>query len=161
MCDGINIKGSIDSSLLLNDFNILITSGGGGTILWNINNFELINNIYIFCCGQKILKRLNKEKIIIGADLDSKIKIVDIISRKEIKVIDNGFKCNGICVLSNRNLFMVGGTSHNIKLYNSGNYEYIGNFSDSNNGHILGLILFINDLILSYSNVIALWTISN
>ena len=158
---GIKTKGSNDSTLLLNDINILIISGGGGTMFWNINNYELLFSIYIFCCGQKILKRLNKEKIIIGADLDSKIKIVDIISRKEIMAIDNGFKCNGICVLPNRNLFMVGGTSHNIKLYNSENYEYIGNFSDSNNGHILGLILFKNDLILSYANVIVLWSISN
>jgi len=84
----------------------------------NINNYELLLSIYIFCCGHKILKRLNKEKIIIGTDLDSKIKIVDIISKKEIKVIDNGFKCNGICVLPNRNLFMIGGKSHDIKLYN-------------------------------------------
>ena len=56
---------------------------------------------------------------------------------------------------------MVGGKSHDIKLYNSENYECIGNFSNSNKVHILGLILFINDLILSYSNVIVLWTISN
>ncbi len=43
MCDGINIKGSIDSSLLLNDFNIFITSGSGRSIFWNINNFKLIS----------------------------------------------------------------------------------------------------------------------
>ena len=93
----------------------------------NINNYELLLSIYIFCCGHKILKRLNTDKIIIGADLDSRIKIVDIISKKEIKVIDNGFKCNGICVLQNRNLFIIGGISNKIKLYNSENYECIGN----------------------------------
>ena len=32
---------------------------------------------------------------------------------------------------------MIGGKSHDIKLYNSENYECIGNFSNPNNGHIL------------------------
>ncbi len=86
---------------------------------------------------------------------------MDIILKKEIKVIDNGFKCNGICVLQNRNLFIIGGISNKIKLYNSENYECIGNFKSPNNEDILGLTLLNKNLVLSYSNIIVLWTINN
>ena len=94
---GINVNCSVNSTLFLNEINILITCSR--TMFWIIKNYELIFNVDIYLLWEKILKRLNKEKIIIGGDLDTNITIFDILSRKEIKGINNGFNYKGICVL--------------------------------------------------------------
>ena len=151
----------IHSILLLEDKNILISSGYNGTKFWNLNNYEFI--IYIkdaICKLNKSLKRIDKNRIIVGGNDDGIIKIISINERKIIKEIKNGFLCLTICVLENKKLFITGGFSREIKIYNTNNYECIQIINNAHNDEIYGINKLKNDIIVSYGEdkIIKIWT---
>ena len=142
---------SILSILLLEDKNILISSGDNGTKFWNLNNYEFI--IYIkdaICKLNKALKRIDKYRIIVGGNDDGIIKIISINERKIIKEIKNGFLCLTICVLENKQLFLTGGFSREIKIYKTNNYECIQIINEAHNDEIYGINKLKNHFIVSY-----------
>ncbi len=142
---------SILSILLLEDKNFLISSGDNGTKFWNLNNYEFI--IYIkdaICKLNKALKRIDKYRIIVGGNDDGIIKIISINERKIIKEIKNGFLCLTICVLENKQLFLTGGFSREIKIYKTNNYECIQIINEAHNDEIYGINKLKNHFIVSY-----------
>ena len=141
----------INSILLLDDKNMLISSGFDGTKFWNLNNYE--NIIYIkqvICLCNNALKRIDKERIIIGGNDDGIIKIISINERKIIKEIKNEFPCLEICIINEKGLFLIGGKSKDIKIYRYENYECIQIINDAHNDIIYGITKLNNNSIASY-----------
>ena len=151
----------ISSILLLEDKNILISSGRDGTIFWDLNYYENIIHIKKAICRYKnALKRIDEDRIIVGGDDDEIMIIISIKERKIIKQIQNGFKCWGICIIEELGLFLIGGVSEDIKIYRSDNYECITIIKDAHNNDILGISQLNNGLISSYGKdkIIKVWS---
>ena len=152
----------ISSILLLEDKNILISSGKDGTKFWNLTNYKCIKHIQeTYCENNNSLKRLDNDRIIIGGDDKKIINIISINERKIIKNIGNDFICWGICVIEDKGIFLIGGQSKVIKIYNSNNYECIKIFKDVHNNFIFGIKELTNENIISYGDkMINIWSFS-
>ena len=152
-CTTILIHSSIIFSFLfLQDKNILITGGKDGIKFWNFNNYELINYIKkVECCSPDSLTRINKNNIIVSALKDNKLKIISLNQKKIIKEINNQFITLSIYSLIEKNIFLVGGRSNDIKIYRNDNYECIQIIKKAHNRFIKGFIESNNNSILSYS----------
>ena len=149
----------IKSILYLNDKNYLISSGGDGTKIWNLNNKENIISIpEAKCYGTNALIRLDYYRIIVGGD---DIKIISLPQLKIIKSINNQSTCWGLCSIENEGIFISGGWMHDLRVYRYDNYECIQIIKNVHNGSIEGIIYYNNELILSYANdnIIKLWKI--
>ena len=154
------------SFLLLEDTNILITSGYDKTTFWNMNTFEIIFTVenfksdYFYYFKNSICK-LDKDRIIIVKGNDYILKVISISKRKVIKQIDNQFGCYGVYLIKNKSIFLTYGDSDVIKIYKSDNYKLIYDIKYESENIIKGLIQFKNNLILSYldSGEIQIWEI--
>jgi len=141
----------IFSILLLIDKNILISGGKDGIKIWNYYNYELISYINKIECGSPdSLCRINEDIIIVGGLNNNKLKIISLSEKKIIKEINNQFICFTIYSLNDKEIFLVGGRSNDIKIYKSNNYECVQIIKKAHNRFIKGFIR-LNDLILSYS----------
>ena len=141
----------VTSILLLEDKNILISSGNDGTKFWDLNNYEEIDCFNeVNCFGVNALKRIDNDRIIVGGNDEKIIKIISINERKIIKEIDNEFLCWGICVIEDKRIFLIGGESNDIKIYNSDNYVCIKTINNAHNNYILGINNVNDDKIISY-----------
>jgi len=151
----------IKSIILINEKNYLISSGGDGTKIWNLNNKE---NIISFpeakCYGTNALIQLDYYRIIIGGD---NIKIISLSEMKIIKYINNQSTCWGLCSIEKEGIFISGGWMHDLRIYRYDNYECIQTIQNVHNGCIEGIIYCNNQLIVSYANDknIKLWLIKN
>ena len=151
---------TIRSILILEDKNILISSGGEGTRFWNINNYECI--IYIknaFCANNNALKRINDDKLIVGGRNDGAMKIISISEKKIIKSIENEFLCCGICIIENKNILIIGGESKDMKIYNINTFEYIQTIKEAHIDWIYGISKINKDSIITYGcdGIIKVW----
>ena len=153
-------KRDIFSIIIIENKNILVSSGFEGTKFWNLNNFELIYyNRESKCLNKNALQKINDDTIIIGGEFDFLIRIISIKEKKIIYNIKNDFICYGICVIENEQLFLIGGFN-DIKIYNSNNFELIQTIKNAHNGYIDGLIQLKNSLIISYGDIgiINIWS---
>ncbi len=151
----------IASILLLEDKNILISSGLDGTKFWNLNNYK--NILYIkdsICRGNNALKRIDKDRIIVGGDNDGIIKIISINEKKIIKNINNDFKCYGICIIENKGIFLIGGVSKQLKIYKIDNYVCIQIIKEAHKDYISGIIELNEETFATYEDdkTIKIWS---
>jgi len=141
---------AIYSILLIENKNILISSGGNGTRIWNVNNFELIKYINnAECYNNNALNKIDDDKIIIGGGYNNIIKVISIFEKKIIKEINNGFICYGILIDEIMKLILIGGNCNKIKIYKSDNYECVKIINIYDNW-INGIIKLENGLIVTY-----------
>ncbi len=150
------------SILLLEDKNLLISCGYYGTIFWNMNNYQCINYIEdAKCYNSNSICRIDDDKIIIGSELDCKMKIISILRKKIIKEINNEFSCFGICEIESKGIFLTCGDSKNIRIYRNEDYECIKEINDAHEEQINGICKLNDNIFLSYSNDnnIKIWTI--
>ena len=148
------------SILLLNDINLLISSGKSGTKFYNLNNLELICYIKEAKCGNwNCLSRIDNNRLIMGESVI--IYIVLINEKKIIEEININFKCSTVYVLENYNLFLCGGNSTNFLIYSTDNYNCIQIINNAHENFINGFLLINNYLLLSYSDdcTIRIWEI--
>ena len=133
--------------------NLLISSGIDGTKIWNINNFECL--FYIkeaICYDEDAIKFIDDDRLIVGGGEDNIISIISINQKKIIKFINNKFQCWTINIIKEKEIFLTGGKSNNIKVYRSDNYNCIQIIKNAHKDHINGILLLNNDRILSYSD---------
>ena len=154
---------SVSSFLLIKEYNTLISSGDEGIKSWNINNINCIcHNKNIICFGRTYLEKFNNDQIIIKGNLDNKIKIIQIHSLILIKIIDFNVYCYSVCVLENKNVFLLSGNCNNINIYDSNSLECLNIIKDNNSDNFM--LCKINDnFILSYSKehaTIVIWSIN-
>ena len=155
----------IHSSLLLEDKNILISSGNDGTKLWNyneINNITLIEEFKETYCGwNQGLCRLNDDIIIVSGKIGTNsLKLISIFKKEIIKTIHNPCYCCGISLIEDKGIFLVGGQSKDIRIYRNDNYECIQEIKDAHNNYINGFIELKDGSIASFYAVqtIKIWS---
>ena len=154
----------IFSILLLEDKNIIISGGFDGIKFWNLYNLELIKTFNdIFCGSWNGICRIDNDKIItqsIDGDNEISLKIISILNKCIIKEINFPFYCFGINLIDKKGIFLVGGDSNDIKIYNKDNYENIQTIKNSHIGNILGFIELKNGTIASYGDdgIINIWS---
>ena len=87
------------------------------------------------------------------------MKIISLIEKKIIKEITISFLCYGILTIEIKGIFLIGGESKNIMIYNNNNYECVGIINDAHDFDIKGFILLNNNLIASFSQmIIRIWS---
>ena len=158
----LNHTNDVKSILLLEDKNILISSGNG-TKFWNITNNEILfsddNSYTIWNTG---LERINDDKIVVCNNNDNKSLIIYSISQlKIIKIIDIDFECISIKSIKNKNIFLVG-EYHDIYIYDSDNYYLISHKIEAHDARITRFEIFKKNYILSssYDSFIKTWFIN-
>ena len=160
----LNHSDKICSIILLEDKNILISSGYDGTKLWDLNNYNNIKCIKYFqetCCGSHCgLCRLDEDKIIVQGNTIDYLNVISIKNKKIIKKITNLFTCWVIILLEDKGIFLVGGESKNIKIFRRDNYDCIQIINNAHNNYISCFLQLKNDSIVSYSydNTIKIWS---
>jgi len=114
----LNHNSPVYSILYIKEENILISSGTKSTLFWNLNDVlnSFIVSVNAVCYGKNALRKIDDERFIIGGA--EKIQILSI--KKEI---ETDFLVWAICVIKDRKLFLCGGVSDNIMIFNSDNYE--------------------------------------
>ena len=151
------------SILLLEEKNILISTGRDGTKFFNCLNYENIFNINEASCNiNNALQKIDNDRIIVGGGFDGIIKIISISEKKIQKEINNVFECDGICVIEDKQLFIIGGWSYDIKIYNSNNYLCIQIIKNAHSHYINGIIELKNKIIVSYGydKMIKMWKLN-
>ena len=156
----LNHSNVVYSILLLEDKNILISSGINETKIWNFNNFELIICLNNTWCARNALKRINDDNIIIGGDEDGKMKIISLSEKKIINHINYDGLSWGICLIDDKNVLIVVGKSNNIKIYNIDNYECIQTINNAHIDNITGIVELKNGEIASFGKdkIIKIWS---
>ena len=148
----------VNSLLLLEDNNILISSGYG-LIFWNLTtkkSFITFDNIETNSSNS--LERIDENRFII-CDSSSKLIIFSISNLKIIKTIEIDFFCDSVKSIQNKGIFLVGGMGYNnnndninnIYVYRSDNYELIQTIENAHNNRIMGFAEINYRLVISYS----------
>ena len=155
----------ISAIILLEDKNILVSSGYNGTIIWKI--YEKGMNIeFIYCFKEAFggcwngLKRIDDDRIIVGGE--KSLKVISIKEIKIIKSIEIPFRCNGIITIEEKGIFLMGGWSNDILIYRNDNYECLSRISNAHNNYIVGLCELKNGLLLSFSGdkTMKIWSLN-
>ena len=147
----------IVSLLLLEDKNILISSGGDWTKFWSFNENE-INNINLihhfeetFCGWNEGICRLSEYIVIVNDKETTILKLISISKKEIIKVIVNPFRCFGIVLIENKGIFLVSGKSKDIIIYRNDNYECIQIIKNAHNHTVTGFIELKDNSFASFS----------
>ena len=151
----------LNAMLLIEDKNILISSGETCTIFWNI---EIMKLIYEFtnvkCYSKNAIERLNNDTVVIGDYY--KLFFLSLSKLQILKIIETNDKCIGISKINylNHNYLVISCYNQEIILFK--NYEIIQNIQNAQNNIIYGL-LQINDITLATYSMwtIKLWKIVN
>ncbi len=152
----------IQSILLLEDKNILISSGADGTKFWDINN-NYKETMYfedIYTGWNNALERIDDDRIIVH-DSSINLKIISISKKQIIEIIKFDFQPWGFKSIKDKGIFLVGGTSDTINIYRNDNYKLIKIIQNAHSNDILGFIELKNNLFASYSkdNTIKIWSL--
>ena len=140
----------VNSLLLIEDKNYLISSGDSGTKIWNYQNFECLFYLQnAICYNNNALKRYDNDRIIVGGN-KGKIKVISLSEKTIIKEINNIFECYAICVLKEKNIFLIGGESKDIKIYNFNHYGFIETIQNIDEEMVFGLTKLKDGSIVSY-----------
>ena len=155
---------------MLEDKNILISSGLDKTMLWELHLNELnycstyfIKTITDTCCQWNGgICRVGKDKIIYQ-DKSKSLKVISIIKGELIKEIQFKFGCFGIYSVNNKRIFLTGGKSKDIKVYSNDTYECIQTIQNAHDDNIFGFVELKDNLIasFSYDKKINIWCIKD
>ncbi len=139
----------IISILLLEDKNILISSGERFVKFFNYNNLEILFNIEnIFCSGKDALKRFNKDIIMVGTNLGN-LKLISLAKKQIIKEIKIDFFCWFINIFEEKDIFLIGGNSNKIMIFDCDNFNLIKTIIDDDFKDIINFIQLKNNYIIS------------
>ena len=156
----INSKDEVRALLLLEDKNLLVSSGERFTNIWEIQNdynYKLIKTFNeTYCRTQNVLERISDDIIIVPKSPFS-LKFISLSELKVIKVIEFEFGFNSLKHIKDKGIFLVGGyrnekkVGSTIKVLRTDNYEEIETFYDTHQYAVEGFCEIKNGLIASYS----------
>ena len=151
----------IYSLLLLEDKNMFISGGKDGIKFWDLNNYELIIDFNeSWCGGKNSLCRIDEDKIIVNGNDHKSLLIISISEKKIIKNINHSFKCWGITLIKEKRIFLIGGKSKDIEIYNNDEYKCIQIIKDAHDEEISGFCELKDGKIISYGNdtIVKIWS---
>ncbi len=148
----------VESILYLEDKGVLISSGKDGTKFWDLKknetNFKNIKcNKYIKeikCYMKNALCRIDDDRIIIGGD--KSVKVISLFNKNVIKDFFIPFQCWGICLIKYKDIFLIGGDSKDLRVYNNEDYECIQIIQNRHDECINGFVELKDGTIISYSD---------
>lgn len=157
----IDNQSPIYSILYFKEENLLISNGTETTNFWALNNNSkaIIANINAYCYGKNAFQKLDKERIIFGGVRN--IQILSLKEKKIIKEIKTDFLIWAICVIEEKKIFICGGVSQDITIYNSENYKNIRTIKNAHKKYIRGISLLNNGQIITGSedNTTKFWAL--
>ncbi len=138
------------SVLIFKERKLILSSGWNETKIWDMNTFKLIKNINeVKCRIWNSIIKINEDKVMIAGE--KFLKIISFVNLNVIKQINIPFNCYSIGFLEKEKIFLIGGISQDIILYNSDTLEYIQTFKNVHEKEISGFMTLKNGLIISYS----------
>ena len=150
----------VKECLLIEDKNILISSGSKETKILNLNNLSLIYEFNDICntSSRDNLIRLN-EDLIISKSHDSLIKIFSLSEKRIIKEFNNHSQYNNICLSQNKKFCLIS-EKQDIKIYSISNFECLNVLNNAHSKEIICLYL-INGIFITYGKdkLIKIWSI--
>ena len=159
----LNHSNWVYSILLLEDKNILISSGNDGTKFWDLNNNynEIIYFPDTYCHWNNGLERIGDDLIIVGGKVANNLKIISITYQELINEIEFDFYVYGIKYIENKGIFLVGGNSKDIKIFRSDNFEFIKEIQNAHEHWINGYVELKDGSVGSYSGdkTIKIWSL--
>ena len=127
--------GIITSILLLEDKNILISSGYT-TKFWDLNNnytiIKTFENFYTY--WNTGLERIDDDRIVVGSE--EKAIIISISNQTIIHEINFDYRCDVLKSIENKGILFIGGVSNDIKIYRNDNYECIQTIENAHKDEI-------------------------
>ena len=153
----LNDNDSINSILLLEDKNRLISSGKEGSKLWSIfiddiKNIKLIKNFEeTFCYNCYCLERIDEELILVCGSDKKSLKLINITEERIFKKIKIKFEVNVIKSIFDKGIFLIG-SDCNIIIFRSDNFQCIENIKNAHQGEIFGFVELENDFVGSFSS---------
>lgn len=140
--------------LIMEDKNILVTSGWDGTRFWDLYYFhhlDFFNNVEAGFTGDTVA-RIDEDKFVFGGTVEQVIKIFSFKKKKIIHEIQNDFEVFGIQTLNK--YFLICGWSNDFKVFRNDNFNCVQIVKDAHFDNIKGFNIS-NDkrykLIVSYS----------
>ena len=94
------------------------------------------------------LSRIDDDRIIIGGD--KILKIISLFNKNVIKEIIIPFQCWGICLIKYKDIFLIGGDSKDLRVYNNEDYECIQIIQNRHDECINGFVELKDGTIISY-----------
>ena len=169
----IKSEDEVRALLLLEDKNLLVSSGERFTNIWEIQNgydYKLIKTFNeTYCRTKNVLERISDDIIIVSKS-PSSLKVISLSQLKVIKIIEFEFGFNSLKYVKGKDIFLVGGYrnekkdgSSTIKVIKSDNFEEISTIYDTHKYAVEGFCVLKDGLIASYSYdyVINIWSIKN
>ena len=152
--------GMLTSILLLEDKNILISSGYT-TKFWDLNNnYELIKSfINYYTYWNTGLERIDDDRIVVGNE--NKAIIISISNQTIIHEINLDSQCDVLKSIDNKGILFIGGVSNDIKIYRTDNYECIQTIKNAHINEINGITELKDGSIATYANenIINIWSL--
>ena len=151
----LNHNNKINSLLLLEDKNILISSGNG-IKFWNLTNNNIIFSIdNIFTYSKNGLEIIDENKIIVCNNTN--LIVISISKLKIIKKIDIEHTYS-IISIKNKEIFLVGGL-YDIYIFKNFGYELIQIIENAHFFNVNGIYQLKNSLIsFSFGKIIKTWS---
>ena len=143
----------INSILLCEDKNILISSGENETKFWSLNNYkciEIINDSWSDYANSLI--RIDNDRIIVGGHSTEYLTVISINEKKIIKKVLCEFGCYGMGFDKEKGYLFVGGEDGIMFVYNVNNYDLIGLDSKAHSSDINGFMRLDNGKIISWGS---------
>ena len=156
----INHINKVHSILLLEDKNILVSSGKFGTNFYDINFYNCIFSFdETYCSFPNALIRCYNDYIIVKKKIRNSLNVISISEKKIIREIYNIIDCFGITLIKNYNILLLGGKSKDIRIFNSKNGELVNIIKNAHENRIYGFVQLNDNLIASYSkdHTIKIW----
>ena len=152
--------GILTSILLLEDKDILISSGNT-TKFWDLNNnYEIIKtfeNFYTY--WNTGLERIDDDRIVVGSE--EKAIIISISNQTIIHEINFDYRCDVLKSIENKGILFIGGVSNDIKIYRNDNYECIQTIENAH-GNEINCITELNDgsiATCANENIFKIWSL--
>ena len=137
--------------IFIEETNILISCGYDGLKFWNMSNFEEIKYLTeAICTWHQAFKKFDEDNIILGGFYDGVMNIISISKMEIILKISNNFAVWGIIFFDNKGIFLVGGMSNDIQIYNTYQFKCINHLVNINDYSINGFLELINGKFLTY-----------
>ena len=157
-------QGKVESLLLCEDKNILISSGFKKTRFWDLRNYECLQVIDdSWAHYGNAMKRINDDIIILTKSLCSNLGFISLnekrIIKKEIHIVFDVFDIRCIGVDKEKGYIFFGQEGGRIMLYNIDNYNFICSFRIDNNTDINGIDRLNDGRIISWNSAgrICIW----
>ena len=159
----LNHKVFVNAFLLLEDYNMIISAGWDGTYFWDLSNYNLIIKIKnSISLSSNSLDRIDNDRIIVGGGNDHIIKVINIKEKKIVFEFDNIFRCYGVLIIKDKDIFITSGMSNHLRIYSVKNFNCLYVEENAHNDTINGISKINDSKIISFSwdHNIKIWEIN-